>query len=63
MIPDRATAVVVCPGCGEPVELLIDASVPRQTYVEDYEVCCRPMVVEVDATGAELAVAVRREDE
>jgi len=36
-----------CPSCGESLTLLIDASVPSQTYVEDCHVCCRPMVVTV----------------
>ena len=39
------TTHVRCPACGETVELLIDCSVARQEYVEDCEVCCRPMNV------------------
>ncbi len=54
---------VLCPYCGQPVELLIDGTVARQRYVEDCEVCCRPMVVEVDATGDQPVVEVRRENE
>jgi len=34
-----------CPFCGEPIELLVDCSVEEQEYVEDCEVCCRPMTV------------------
>jgi hypothetical protein len=43
----------VCPYCGEPIELLVDCSVPQQRYVEDCQVCCRPMNVDVwvDADG------------
>lgn len=37
--------VVQCPFCGEPVTLLLDLSAGNQQYVEDCEVCCRPMVV------------------
>ncbi len=36
-----------CPYCGEPVTLLIDGSVPEQEYIEDCEVCCRPMHIHV----------------
>ena len=36
-----------CPYCGEPITLLVDASCDEQSYVEDCEVCCRPMVVNV----------------
>jgi hypothetical protein len=38
---------VDCPFCGEPISVLIDPSVERQTYVEDCEVCCRPIRFEV----------------
>jgi hypothetical protein len=54
---------VLCPYCGQPVELLIDGTVANQRYVEDCEVCCRPMIVEVDASADEPVVDVRRENE
>jgi hypothetical protein len=57
-----ATVSVVCPFCGEPVELLVDTTISRQEYVEDCEVCCRPMVVTVDATAETPIVNVTRED-
>lgn len=57
------TASVLCPYCGEPVELLIDTTLPRQQYVEDCEVCCRPMVVTVDATSETPIVDVTREND
>jgi len=42
-----------CPYCGESIGLLIDLSVPQQNYVEDCQVCCRPIVVTVgvDSSG------------
>lgn len=42
-----------CPYCGEPISLLIDESVSQQDYIEDCQVCCRPMriAVLVDADG------------
>jgi hypothetical protein len=44
---------VQCPFCGELIELLVDVSVLHQQYVEDCEVCCRPVNVSasVDASG------------
>lgn len=53
-----------CPYCGEPITLLIDASESEQSYVEDCEVCCRPMVVsvQVDDEG-EVALLVGRDDD
>ncbi len=41
------THVIFCPCCGERLEILIDPSVRRQDYVEDCQVCCRPMVLQV----------------
>ena len=37
-----------CPYCGEPVSLLLDCSHEYQTYIEDCEVCCRPISIYVD---------------
>ncbi len=34
-----------CPYCGEPIELLVDSSVRKQNYIEDCQVCCRPISV------------------
>ena len=38
---------VSCPYCGEDIDLLIDQSIPQQSYVEDCEVCCRPINLKV----------------
>ncbi len=46
-------ADVSCPYCGESIEILIDASAGDQRYIEDCQVCCRPITlsVQVDADG------------
>ena len=55
---------VRCPYCGEPVELLVDASAGDQCYVEDCAVCCRPMAVVVRVEDIDaIDVAVRRDDD
>lgn len=53
-----------CPYCGESISMLIDHSAAEQRYVEDCEVCCRPVDVEcrIDAEG-NLEVIARRSDE
>jgi hypothetical protein len=59
------TADVVCPYCGEALELGVDpGGGPLQEYVEDCEVCCRPMQVTVrwDDSGAAHAYARTDED-
>ncbi|MCH7981719.1 MAG: CPXCG motif-containing cysteine-rich protein [Proteobacteria bacterium] len=50
---------VQCPCCGESIELLIDLSVDQQSYTEDCQVCCRPIIVnvEVDSTGGVEIIA------
>jgi hypothetical protein len=34
-----------CPYCSERISMVLDTSVKRQTYIEDCEVCCRPIEV------------------
>lgn len=35
--------------------MVLDLLVPRQTYVEDCEVCCRPIEISYTAEDEELA--------
>lgn len=55
---------VGCPYCGEEIELLIDASAGDQDYIEDCQVCCKPINVSVrfDSEG-DASVSVRSDDE
>ncbi len=55
---------VACPYCGEHIEVLIDCSVPDQDYIEDCQVCCRPIdfSVTIDVTG-DILVSVAHENE
>lgn len=52
-----------CPYCGEPLEFALDPSAGDQVYVEDCQVCCRPILVAV-AFDAEHGprLRLRRED-
>ena len=34
-----------CPYCWQTISVVLDLSVPEQTYVEDCEVCCQPIEV------------------
>jgi len=38
-------AEISCPYCGEVISILLDGSVEEQQYIEDCQVCCRPMVI------------------
>ena len=50
---------IECPYCGELIIVIIDCSVLQQSYIEDCQVCCRPIEfdVVVDQEG-EPAVSV-----
>ncbi len=37
-----------CPYCGEQISILLDTSLQQQKYIEDCEVCCRPITVLID---------------
>jgi hypothetical protein len=43
-----------CPYCGEPISMVLDLSVDRQTYVEDCEVCCNPIEISYAVEEEEL---------
>jgi hypothetical protein len=38
---------ISCPYCGEVITILVDESVDEQQYIEDCQVCCRPMDIRV----------------
>ncbi|WP_449429537.1 CPXCG motif-containing cysteine-rich protein [Rhodanobacter umsongensis] len=44
---------ISCPYCGEPIQILVDASAGDQHCIEDCQVCCRPIVlgIRIDADG------------
>jgi hypothetical protein len=44
-----------CPYCGEEISMVLDLSVGRQTYIEDCEVCCKPIEVSFTVEEDELA--------
>jgi hypothetical protein len=44
-----------CPHCWEQVTVLLDPSVSGQTYVEDCEVCCRPIRIHYEMQRGTVA--------
>lgn len=56
---------VQCPYCGESFETNVDASAGSQEYIEDCQVCCRPIVftVTADDDGDIARVETRRDDD
>jgi hypothetical protein len=55
---------VQCPYCGEEFETLLDLSAGSACYIEDCQVCCRPIEIGIDvaADGALTSVSARRSD-
>ncbi|WP_368566262.1 CPXCG motif-containing cysteine-rich protein [Pseudoxanthomonas sp. UTMC 1351] len=58
------TADIHCPYCGEIITVFIDDSAGDQRYIEDCQVCCRPIVIDValDEDGSPR-ISARSEDE
>jgi len=51
-----------CPYCGEVITILIDPSIETQQYIEDCQVCCRPIEIFV-SPGSNGSVQVDARDE
>lgn len=53
-----------CPYCGESIDILIDSSDTDQQYIEDCQVCCKPINFLVsESSNGELSVNVYSDDE
>jgi hypothetical protein len=63
-MPEISETPISCPYCGESISVLVDDSLPEQNYIEDCQVCCRPIVldVSVDLDG-DVVVSARSENE
>ena len=57
------TATYDCPYCGEEVETTVDLSGGDQTYIEDCQVCCRPIIFYLQVHGDEWMLETRNENE
>ena len=44
-----------CPHCWESISMLLDSSQAYQKYIEDCEVCCNPIQLEVRFEQEELS--------
>lgn len=52
----------LCPYCNSRITLLIDPT-PSSQYIEDCEVCCRPMTVKVLVDDQDLNVELLHEND
>ena len=63
VLPEELVTVS-CPYCGEPLHTRVDLTAGETSYVEDCQVCCRPIEFTIERTGrgALSAVTARRSD-
>lgn len=55
---------ISCPYCGESIVVLIDPEDLDQEYIEDCQVCCRPISFNISMQGnGELVIHVSAENE
>ncbi|MFY8285082.1 CPXCG motif-containing cysteine-rich protein [Pseudoalteromonas sp. SSMSWG5] len=55
---------ITCPYCGEQIEILLDPADLNQQYIEDCQVCCKPINFLVfKSIDEELSVTVSSDDE
>jgi hypothetical protein len=55
---------VSCPYCGETFTTLVDGSAGKQSYIEDCQICCRPIEFHISVNPDDtIQVQVLRDDE
>ncbi|MFQ5659645.1 MAG: CPXCG motif-containing cysteine-rich protein [Gammaproteobacteria bacterium] len=58
------TYFISCPYCLEQIEVIVDHSAGTQEYVEDCEVCCKPITMKIRIDGEKvLDIEAHRENE
>jgi len=53
---------VQCPYCGELIDITVDCSIQHQRYIEDCQVCCRPINFDV-RVGYDGGLTIQVSDE
>ncbi len=63
LLPEEFVAVQ-CPYCGERLETRVDLTTDEPSYIEDCQVCCRPIQFDLERadSGGLLSVKVQRID-
>jgi hypothetical protein len=55
---------VQCPYCGESIDIMVDCTVENQEFIEDCQVCCKPITFSVTVLDRETPhVDARTEDD
>jgi len=63
-VPAEEFVAFACPYCGERLSTRVEVAQGERTYIEDCEVCCRPIELSVELApgGALSGVRVQRMD-
>lgn len=57
------THVLDCPYCGEVIQIIVDCSVSQQEYIEDCQVCCRPINMLITVEDDNVQIYATNENE
>ena len=61
---DLLETSIHCPYCGEAIAVLIDTQEQGERYIEDCQVCCRPIVFAIsEGFRGEITVSAHTEDD
>lgn len=53
-----------CPYCGEQITVIIETLDESQEYIEDCQVCCRPIIFDIGVSvDGSTSISVRSENE
>lgn len=52
-----------CPYCGEHIQIVVDCSISDQDYIEDCQVCCRPINLYVTIDEENVQIHASHENE
>ncbi|ABI57789.1 CPXCG motif-containing cysteine-rich protein [Alkalilimnicola ehrlichii MLHE-1] len=65
MTAETREQFIQCPYCGSHYHAVVDLSGGDQVYIEDCEVCCRPIEFQLhlDAEGHFAELVLRRDDD
>jgi len=55
---------ISCPYCGEAIDILIDDEDMEQQYIEDCQICCRPITfIIASSSRGEMTVSAHSEND
>jgi phage FluMu protein Com len=64
-VPVSEYTEIQCPHCGELQDINIELLQEQQSYIEDCQICCKPMVlnIQIDYDTQQVQIYAQRENE